>query len=158
MKSNLIGNNEKSVIPCFLKGFTLIELLVVLIIIGILSFLAIPSFVRTRERALDKEAKVTLKLIQAAEKIYRVKIGVYYPPSGTVDLNALNENLTLSVASEAWDFNITSIGAPVTDFNATANRTARTGWERVWWINASLADPQCISTCSGTCVSNICPP
>ena len=157
MKSNLIGNNEKSVIPCFLKGFTLIELLVVLIIIGILYFLAVPSFVRTRERALDKEAKVTLKLIQAAEKIYRVRIGAYYPPSGVVDLRALNENLTLSVASEAWDFNITSM-SPLPDFNATANRTARTGWGRVWWINASLTDPQCSQTCSGTCVSNICPP
>ena len=43
------------------QGFTLIELLVVVIIIGILSAIAIPTFLSQREKAWDKAVKSDLR-------------------------------------------------------------------------------------------------
>lgn len=54
-------------------GFTMIEILVVIIIIGILAGMALPNYMRTKERSLGKEAIANLKLIGAAERIYRME-------------------------------------------------------------------------------------
>ncbi len=55
------------------RGFTLIELLVVIVIVAILAGLTFPQFSKTKEHAIGKEAKANLKLIGAAEKIYRIE-------------------------------------------------------------------------------------
>jgi prepilin-type N-terminal cleavage/methylation domain-containing protein len=68
-----------------ITAFTLIEVLSALIIVSILAALALPQFAATRERSLSKEAKANLKLIDAAEKIYRMEEGFYYPYSGSMN-------------------------------------------------------------------------
>ena len=62
-----------------LTGFTLIEIMVVVVIIGILAALAIPNYVNTREKALDKEAVAGVKLIRAADRQYYVQNETYFP-------------------------------------------------------------------------------
>ena len=134
------------------KGFTIIELMVALIIIGVLVSLAIPGFSRTKERAFDKEAQIGLNLIAAGEKMYRVKIGSYYPSSGTVDKSDIEDNLQLDLSSSSWEYNITGLGG--TNYNATAVRNGPASWSRQWLINAT-GDLSCVPCAS--CEPNVCP-
>lgn len=106
-------------------SFTLIEVLVVIVIIGILVALALSSFGGTRERALDKEAKANLRLIQAAEKIYRLEMAYYFPPgTSTSDVSAINANLKLRLPAPpktiSWNYNV---DASSEEIKATRNKS-----------------------------------
>ena len=138
----------------FLTGFTLIELCVVLVIIGILLTFALPQFAATKEHLLDKEAKSTLALIRAAEKIYKMEYSAYYPsdaagnPTGaTQDVSQMNVFLKLSLP----DNNKTPWIHKVNSTTKVATSIRRGAGDREWEIPLSGDnDP----TCSGA----PCPP
>ncbi len=123
-------------------GFTLIEVLVTLVIISTLVALTWPNYVAIKEKSLNREAKASLALIRAAEKIYKMEQGFYYPNSATEnDVSQINSFLKLSLPASAsvnWAVNLNSAGS------ATATRNGSDG--RVWSINfPGEVDP----TCSG---------
>ena len=61
------------------RGFTLIELLVVITIIGILVALALPNFIKAKDKALEAEVKSNLHSIQVSLERYATDNGGTYP-------------------------------------------------------------------------------
>lgn len=57
------------------EGFTLIELLVVIIIIGILSAIALPSFLNQASRARESEAQTNVGAINRAQQAFIAEFG-----------------------------------------------------------------------------------
>ena len=95
-----------------IKGFTLIELLVVLVIVGILTTVAIPSFQTAVEKSKGAEAKTGLSTIFTAQRIYYAKNQGY----------GLYANLDdVPSASLAWTFSVWR-DATFQEFTATARR------------------------------------
>ncbi|PIQ87844.1 MAG: hypothetical protein COV73_01970 [Candidatus Omnitrophica bacterium CG11_big_fil_rev_8_21_14_0_20_43_6] len=125
------------------RGYTLIEILVVVVIIGILASLGLPNYFKLQEKSLDREAKASLALIRAAERVYRMEIGFYYPDSGSKSVSDINTDLKLSLptSSPKWTYSVTTPGGL-----ATAARSGRT-----WTLDSS--GPSEDATCSpvGSC-------
>lgn len=112
-------------------GFTLFELMVVIIIVAILGALGLPQFTKSKEHALGREAIANLKLIAAAQRLYLMETGSYYPvtPGTDSSIASINSNLRLSIpnpavsSSKNWNYSITDTAST---FTATATRTAGT--------------------------------
>lgn len=124
------------------RAFTLIELLIVIIIIGILASIALPNFAGMKENALNKEAFANLKLIQAAQKIYKMETDRYYV-SGGGDNAAINQNLKLSLpagANRNWTYATGANGCGIATRNGDNYRD--------WFLNINdEGDPRSTGNC-----------
>ena len=61
------------------SGFTLIELMIVISIVGLLSSVAIPNYMRFQMKTKSTEAKSSLAAIRTAEESYFAEYGRYAP-------------------------------------------------------------------------------
>lgn len=88
-------------------ALTLIELIFVVLVAVMLAVLAIPNYRKSKDRALQKEVFSSLKLIAAAERVYKMERGHYYPPSGTASgASLINANLKLQLVENNWTYAI----------------------------------------------------
>ena len=91
------------------KAYTLVELVLVVTIIGILSGVGVMSYSKSRNKAVSREALANLKLIAAAERIYKMESnsGVYVACATTSVCNSL---LKLSLNPTNWSYSVTLNG------------------------------------------------
>ena len=122
------------------NGFTLLELMVVVIIVGILSALGASQYNAAKEKAIDNEARANLRLILAAERMYRMENSVYIAAGSNAVVNA-NLRLALPVTNSNWDYAVVTCGA--NNFCARGVRSGGT-MPRTWRICApgAIPDPQ----------------
>ena len=130
-----------------MRSFTLIEIIVTVIIIGILAALGLATYGGYKENALDKEAQVNLRLIIAAERIYRIEAGAY---GAAPDNTTLNDSfrLLLPMTSPNWNYKATVGGASPTCAQATRNSASNV---RYWRMRITEDDPK------NTAGNNTCP-
>jgi type II secretory pathway pseudopilin PulG len=126
----------------------LTELIIVIVILGILAILALTQYGSYKETALDKEVKANLKLIMAAEKIYRMWAGGYFPggsatASNTSDINKYLKLFLSTAPNRSWDYSVTTDNATP----ATCSQATRSGaTPRTWRLRNTETEPV-----TGTC-------
>jgi len=67
LMQHLLGKNKDN------EGFTMIELVIVFILIGILSAIALPSFLNQAAKAQQSEAKTYVGAVNRAQQAYRME-------------------------------------------------------------------------------------
>ena len=82
------------------KGFTIIEILVVIVILGILGTLLVPKFLDKPDEARVTKAKMDIRAIESALKIYKLENGVY--PTTNQGLQALVEKPDTDPVPRNW--------------------------------------------------------
>jgi type IV pilus assembly protein PilA len=81
------------------QGFTLIELLVVVLIVGVLSAIALPSYLNQAAKARASEARSALGAINRAQQ-------AYYLESGTMTGNPSNLSVKVSPKFYIYQLNL----------------------------------------------------
>ena len=142
------------------RGFTLFELLIVVIIIGILATLAIPHYTLSRERVFGREAIANLKMIGAAERMYRMELtpdafvacscGCAGTGAGCCNNNpnGCNFLLKLSLNTDNWTYAVTVTAGPPPTFRATADRIGVGGFLNCQYVFTQAdSDPAPNASC-----------
>jgi type II secretory pathway pseudopilin PulG len=130
-------------------AFTLIELIVVVVIIITLALIAIPSYSKSKNRALQKEAISNMKLIAAGERIYKMENNTYFNCSCVSAANCDNASngcnyfLKLMLNTSNW---IYSVSASV---NACTISASSSGIGCTYTLNSADFDTRDYSTSSG---------
>jgi prepilin-type N-terminal cleavage/methylation domain-containing protein len=98
------------------EGFTLIELLVVIIIIGVLSAIALPSFLNQAAKARAAEAKSNVGSMNRAQQAYFIEHEQFTTnvPDLVINLDMITNNFSYS-ASPGTD----GITAAITNFGTS---------------------------------------
>ena len=135
----IVGHCRRHINLCELKkqrtGFTILELIVVIVILAIVAIVSLPGFTKMKESSLDQEAIANLKLIQAAEKIYKVEMTTYYVATNADSLNSYLK-MALPTTGVNWNYRVDTTDN-TTIFTANATRV---GSSRFIWINQSMND------------------
>ena len=83
------------------KGFTLIELLVVIIIIGVLSAIALPSFLNQAAKARAAEAKSNVGSMNRAQQAFYLENQCFSENVGDLGLSMVNSTDNFNYKSQA---------------------------------------------------------
>ncbi len=131
---HLLGKKKEN------EGFTLIELLVVIIIIGILSAIALPSFLNQASKAKQTEAKTYVGAANRAQQTRRIETGSF---ASTV--TELSIGLTgTSTANYTYAVQGGGTGVSVTITASASDTNALRGYGGGVFINTTTGEAQSI--------------
>ena len=135
---HLLGKKKEN------EGFTLIELLVVIIIIGILSAIALPSFLSQAAKSKQTEAKTFVGAVNRAQQAHRMENTTF-----SSDIAALQVNIPS--ASEYYNYTIPASSGVTTLFTAvpvTAEQTTLRAYAGGVTVlaNGQTASAACMTT------------
>jgi type IV pilus assembly protein PilA len=99
------------------EGFTLIELLVVIIIIGILSAIALPSFLNQANKAKQSEAKTYIGSMNRAQQAYYLENTTFTNSIGALGLGIATQTVN-------YQYQITLGSSVVTNQGVVINGSA----------------------------------
>ncbi|MEH2438991.1 type IV pilin-like G/H family protein [Nostoc sp.] len=99
------------------EGFTLIELLVVIIIIGILSAIALPSFLNQANKAKQSEAKTYTGSMNRAQQAFYLEQNKF---AAQADFGSLG----LGIATQTSNYIYTILGGGTTNGSQVSNQAA----------------------------------
>jgi type IV pilus assembly protein PilE len=103
------------------RGFSLLELVVVVIIIGLLSSIAWPRYIRVVEKGRTAEARNVLGMIRSAETSYQFENNIYSTSLPNMGLSTVPTSCN---ANNFFSYVVTGGGAV---FTATATRCTSGG-------------------------------
>lgn len=117
-------------------SFSIVELVIVVVVVAILVTLAMPAYISARRRAKDREARALLKLIQVAEKTYRLETSRYITCANNTACNTiLRLDLPSGTASGgSWDYQVPTVDNTAVPPTFTANATGTQGTQN-WTID-----------------------
>ena len=104
-------------------GFTLIELMIVVVIVGILSAIAIPSYQQYTVKAARRQAASTMLNLMQMEERYYTNNYVYYAMSATppaTDPNGWNNFSGDSMGARKYNISIAVDAGPPAGYTITA--------------------------------------
>lgn len=113
------------------------EILVALIIVGVLATIGIAQYAAHREAVLDKEADANLRLIQSAQRIYRMEVGGFVACGNTLQINNILRLMLPTGAAARWNYKVVSNTAV---FDGRAQRLAP-GRLRNWCMDHDDTSP-----------------
>ncbi|MFA5090471.1 MAG: hypothetical protein WC510_05540 [Candidatus Omnitrophota bacterium] len=109
------------------ESFTVLEIIITVVIVAIISAVALPVYTGIKERSLAKEAKMNLRLIATAQKVYRMDWGAYFVFTGNeTSAASINRDLKTSITEDNWDYAIVSDNS---SFTIYADRTGSGGYK-----------------------------
>jgi type IV pilus assembly protein PilA len=125
----LIGPNRQ--LKSHPQGFTLLELLVVIVILGILSAIAFPWFLRQANRAREAEAKTYVGTINRAQQAYFMQ-NWRFTSLATLEIGISNS------ASYSYESNPSNNGGQVTALTTATPISGARGYAGKVWLAPGL--------------------
>ena len=102
------------------RGFSLIELLIVVAVIGIISAIAVPHFVNSRQAAHNASAFSSLRLLHTAQISYRMRNAQYGDLTMLRNANVIDDPLLATGTRSNYTFVINAATITSSFYEATA--------------------------------------
>lgn len=132
------------------EGFTLIELLVVIIIIGILSAIALPSFLNQANKAKESEAKTYVGSMNRGQQAYFTENSTFSSAIGDLGIGIQTDTTNYSYSTTGGGTSALSEGEP----KAAVSNVLRGFAGGVWLTGAADEKTTVAQLCDGTGAGN----